>query len=86
MKPIKVQEGDSGEERKAKIKATVMKLFSQLKVGCKKDLCFNVYCKKNPLGKLIKVTGVQPRTSSQVTKRGSMRPLRSVRQPVTPSL
>jgi len=28
MKPVKLQEGDSGEERKAKIKATVMKLFS----------------------------------------------------------
>jgi hypothetical protein len=39
------------EERKRKIKVTLMKLFHQTKVGCAKDLCFNKYCFKNPFGK-----------------------------------
>lgn len=29
------------EEKKRKVKATVMKLFNQTKAGCRKDICFN---------------------------------------------
>ena len=39
------------EERKRKIKVTLMKLFHQTKQGCAKELCFNKYCFKNPFGK-----------------------------------
>ena len=39
------------EERKRKIKASIMKLFLQTKQGCAKELCFNQFCFKNPFGK-----------------------------------
>ena len=44
------------EERKRKIKVTLMKLFHQTKQGCAKELCFNKYCFKNPFGKNLVLT------------------------------
>jgi hypothetical protein len=44
------------EERKRKIKATIMKLFKQMKTGCEKDICFNKLCFKNAFGKLDQLT------------------------------
>lgn len=35
------------EERKARVKQTVMKLFKQMKFGCNKEICYNKYCFKN---------------------------------------
>lgn len=35
------------EERKARAKQTIMKLFMQMKSGCKKEICYNKYCFKN---------------------------------------
>ena len=39
------------EDPKIKFKAAIMKLFTQLKTGCKKDICNNQYCIKNPFCK-----------------------------------
>ncbi|CDW90384.1 hect e3 ubiquitin [Stylonychia lemnae] len=36
-------------EQKEILKITITKLIFQMKVGCKKDICFNKYCLKNPL-------------------------------------
>ncbi len=36
------------EDPKTKLKVAVTKLFAQMKQGCKKDICFNKYCMKNP--------------------------------------
>ena len=51
-------EADPAEEHKKKVKTTVMKLFTQLKVGCKKAVCFNPHCQKNPLGSVCNLTRV----------------------------
>ena len=40
------------DERKRKVKAAIKSFFLQVKVGCTKDLCFNRWCYKNPLGKI----------------------------------
>ena len=39
------------EERKNKVKTTIVRLFKQMKDGCRKDICFDQYCAKNPLCK-----------------------------------
>jgi hypothetical protein len=39
------------EEQKSKLKQIMLSLVNQIKNGCKKDICFSKYCKKNPLGK-----------------------------------
>ena len=40
------------DERKRKVKSAIKSFFLQVKVGCSKDLCFNRWCYKNPLGKI----------------------------------
>jgi len=45
---VKKRQTEQNElDRKNKVKATIMKLFTQTKVGCKKDVCYNQYCWKN---------------------------------------
>lgn len=44
---IAEQKKKQEEEKKARAKQTIMKLFLQMKAGCKKEICFNKYCVKN---------------------------------------
>jgi len=41
------------EERKRKVKAAIKQFFQQTKMGCSKDICFNQWCFKNPIGKRL---------------------------------
>jgi predicted RNA binding protein with dsRBD fold (UPF0201 family) len=43
------------EERQQKVKKAIKDLFVQMKTGCKKDICFNEYCVKNPFRKAFVV-------------------------------
>ena len=36
-----LKKAQEDEDQRKKVKATVMKLFKQTKVGCNKDICFN---------------------------------------------
>ena len=51
QKRLELEKAAAEEEKKLKIRATVKRLFTQIKSGCKKDICFNLNCKKNPLCK-----------------------------------
>jgi len=33
------------------LKANIIKIFNQIKTGCSRDICFNIFCGKNLLCK-----------------------------------
>lgn len=35
------------DEIKKKIKEIILNIFTQIKTGCKKKICYNIYCKNN---------------------------------------
>lgn len=41
-------QADSIIKRKKQVQQCAVKLFRQIKTGCKKDICFNTYCRRNP--------------------------------------
>ena len=44
------------DELQEKIKKNVLILFNQIKIGCKRKICYNIYCKNNLFCKLSKKT------------------------------
>jgi len=49
---------DERAREKAKLQAALKALVVQLKQGCKKNFCFNQFCRKNYLGKLARKSSV----------------------------
>lgn len=43
-------------EMKDILRTAIKKLIFQMKVGCKKDVCFNKYCLKNHYGKWVHIS------------------------------
>ena len=39
------------EEIQKILKQNILKLFAQMKKGCKRNICYNIYCAKNILCK-----------------------------------
>ena len=41
------------EEIQKSLKSNIIKIFNQIKKGCSRNICFNIYCAKNLLCKKI---------------------------------
>ena len=39
------------EEIQKSLKSNIIKIFNQIKKGCSRNICFNIYCAKNMLCK-----------------------------------
>ena len=39
------------EEIQKSLKSNIIKIFNQIKKGCSRNICFNIYCAKNLLCK-----------------------------------
>ncbi len=42
------------EEIQKTLKSNILKIFNQIKIGCNRDICFNIFCAKNLLCKKSK--------------------------------
>lgn len=47
---VEAKEPDK-EEIKKKMKEIILKIFNQVKVGCSRNICYNIYCNKNSICK-----------------------------------
>jgi hypothetical protein len=46
-KEIKEKKEPNKEEIQKKLKQNILKIFNQMKKGCSREICYNIYCGKN---------------------------------------
>ena len=51
---IKVKKEPNKEEIQKILKQNILKIFNQIKKGCSREICYNIYCGKNLICKKSK--------------------------------